>query len=253
MGLLRNWRRNKTDRFPFPDHWRDILSDEIPQYVKMDAFKREKFEKKIRYFMEEKSFEGCGGMELDDKKKLLIAALACLPLMGDVSDLYPYLRSVLVYPSEYRAPYRESGVDGVVSEGVESRSGESWDQGVLVFSWDEIAYDLRHPTDGANIVFHECAHQLDYEWGATMESFAWQQKPGEPGMASVLKASYQNLLERLESGSPVRIDDYAATNIHEFFAVMTETWLERPERIRNDWPEVEKVLSDFYNFKPDFL
>ncbi len=253
MSLLRNWRRKKLDRIPFPDQWKSILSDNVIQYKKMDSYQREKFESKVRYFMEEKSFEGCAGLELDEEKNLLIAALACIPLMGDVSDLYPYLRSVLVYPSEYRAPYRESGVDGVVSEGVESRSGESWDQGVLVFSWDEVVYDLRHPRDGANIVFHECAHQLDYEWGATMESFSWQQKTGEPGMASVLKSSYQKLLDRLERGRPVRIDDYAATNIHEFFAVMTETWLERPDRIRSDWPEVEKVLSDFYNMNPDFL
>ncbi len=253
MGLLKHLRRKKLDRIPFPEQWRRILADHIPQYEKMDAKQREIFEKKTRYFMAEKSFEGCGGMNLDERKTLLIAALACVPLMGGVSDLYPYLRSVLVYPSDYQAPYRESGEDGVVSEGVESRSGESWDQGILVFSWDEVAYDLRHPADGSNIVFHECAHQLDYEWGATMENFSWHRKAGEPGMAATLKTSYQKLLFRLEKGLPVRIDDYAATNIHEFFAVMTETWLERPDRVRNDWPEVEKVLSGFYNLNPDFL
>ncbi len=253
MGFLRNWKRRKLDSRPFPEDWRRALEKHIHQYSKMNGEQRDKYLRLVRYFMAEKSFEGCGGMELDEEKKLLIAALACIPLLGGVSDVYPYLRSVLVYPSEYHAPYTESGDDGVVTEGVESRSGESWDQGVLVFAWDEIAYDLRRPRDGANIVFHECAHQLDYEWGATMEDFAWQRKAGEPGMAATLKASYQRLLEKLERGRPVMVDEYAATNIHEFFAVMTETWLERPDRIKTAWPEVDRVLREFYQLNPDFL
>ncbi len=253
MGFLKNWKRNKLDRHPVPDHWQRIMEEQIPQYGKMNREQREKFDRMVRYFMVEKSFEGCGGMILDEKKKLLIAALACIPLLGGVSDVYPYLRSVLVYPTVYQAPYSESGDDGVVTEGVESRSGESWDQGVLVFAWDEVAYDLRHPRDGANIVFHECAHQLDYEWGATMENFAWQRRTTEPGMAATLKSSYQKLLEKLDRGRPVSVDEYAATNIHEFFAVMTETWLERPDRIRSAWPEVDRVLQEFYQLNPDFL
>lgn len=253
MGFLRNWKRRRLDRKPFPDSWRRILEKNIPQYSKMEGEQQERYVRLVRYFMAEKSFEGCGGMELDEEKKLLIAALACIPLLGGVSDVYPSLRSVLVYPSVYQAPYSESGDDGVVTEGVESRSGESWDQGVLVFSWDEIAYDLRHPRDGANIVFHECAHQLDYEWGATMEDFAWRRRTGEPGMAATIKASYQKLLEKLDRGRPVMVDEYAATNIHEFFAVMTETWLERPDRIKTAWPEVDRVLREFYQLNPDFL
>jgi len=253
MGFLRNWKRRKLDRRPFPDTWRRALEKHIPQYSKMKGEQQERYVRLIRYFMAEKSFEGCGGMELDEEKKLLIAALASIPLLGGVSDVYPSLRSVLVYPSVYQAPYSESGDDGVVTEGVESRSGESWDQGVLVFSWDEISYDLRHPRDGANIVFHECAHQLDYEWGATMEDFAWQRRTGEPGMAATLKASYQKLLEKLDRGRPVMVDEYAATNIHEFFAVMTETWFERPDRVKNAWPEVDRVLREFYQLNPDFL
>ncbi len=252
MGFIRNWKRKKLDRQPFPDSWRRIMDRNIPQYAKMNSGQRDKFEQMVRYFLAEKSFEGCGGMILDEEKSLLIAGLACIPLLGGVSDIYPYLRSVLVYPSEYHAPYSESGVDGVVTEGVESRSGESWDQGVLVFAWDEVAYDLRHPSDGANIVFHECAHQLDYEWGATMENFAWQRRDGEPGMAAILKSSYRKLLDKMDRGRPVMVDEYAATNIHEFFAVMTETWLERPDRIRGAWPEVDRVLQEFYQLNPDF-
>ncbi|MDG5766651.1 zinc-dependent peptidase [Balneolales bacterium ANBcel1] len=253
MGWLQSIRRKKLDKEPFPVSWEKILQEQIPFYRLMTADQRNRYRQLIRYFIAEKIFEGCGGMELGDFERVVISAMACVPLLGGVSDLYPYLRSVLVYPDTYHAHYSEEGVDGVVTEGVESRSGESWDQGVIVFSWKEVEYDLRHPRDGANIVYHECAHQLDYEWGATMEDFSWQRKSREKqGMASVLKSEYRHLVGLLERGRPIAVDDYAATNIHEFFAVMTEAWFERPGLIRRYYPEADRVLTGFYNLGFDF-
>ncbi len=214
---------------------------------------RSKLQELVHHFMAEKSFEGCGGMELDDQRKIIISAMACVPLLGGVSDIYPWLSAILVYPAHYHAPYSEPDEGGVVSEGVESRSGESWDQGIVVLSWREVVYDLQHPGDGANIVFHECAHQLDYEWGATMEGFTWPRSRGnEVNIAAILKKEYSTLVERLERGLPVHIDDYAATNIHEFFAVMTETWFERRDIIRKYYPEVDRAMIAFYNMQGSF-
>ncbi len=217
----------------------------------MGSDHKRKLEQLTRYFMDEKSFEGCGGMELDEEKMVAIAAMACIPLLGGVSDIYPYLRAILVYPTHYDAPFSDSGVDGVVTEGVESRSGESWDQGVIILSWDEVEYDLHHPRDGSNIIFHECAHQIDYEWGATMEDFSWwRSNKKEDGLAVTLKKEYHKLVKNMEHGHPPAVDDYAATNIHEFFAVMTEAWFEQPELIRNSYPDVHKAFSAFYNLNP---
>lgn len=54
-----------------------------------------------------------------EKKACGQAALACIPLPGDVSNLYPNLRSVLVYPSDYRVSYSDYSDDGIVTEGVD--------------------------------------------------------------------------------------------------------------------------------------
>lgn len=251
MGWLQAWRRKKLDRKPFPEEWKRILESKVPVYRQLDSRKKDKLRQLVRYFISEKSFEGCAGLELTDDHIVVISALSCVPLLGGVSDLYPNLRAVLLYPGRYHAYYSESGVDGVVTEGVESRSGESWDQGVIVYSWDEILFDLKHPRDGSNIVYHESAHQLDYEWGATMEGFSWQKRDKE-GIGTVMKREYAAFLARLERGFPVHIDDYAATNIHEFFAVMTETWLEQPRLVHTHYPAVNNVFADFYNLDPDF-
>lgn len=253
MGLWQTLRRRYVDRQPCPEEWKRILHSRISQYRTMPSHYRNKLDQLVRYFMNEKSFEGCGGFDLDNEKKLIISALACIPLLGDVSNLYPNLRSVLVYPSDYRVSYSDYGYDGVVTEGVEHRSGESWDQGTLVFSWSEILYDLRHPLDGSNIVFHECAHQLDYEWGATMGTLSWRNNDKANSRASGIKMAYEKLLSKIEKGQPVYVDGYASTDVHEFFAVMTETWLEQPGIIRRHWPEMEEILRGFYNFQPEAL
>ncbi|MBP3193141.1 zinc-dependent peptidase [Natronogracilivirga saccharolytica] len=254
MGWLQSWQRKKLDRKPFPDDWRRILVSRVPSYRQLDSAKKEKLRQLVRYFLSEKSFEGCAGLELTDDHLVVVAAMSCIPLLGGVSDLYPNLRAVLIYPGRYHAYYSESGVDGVVTEGVESRSGESWDQGVIVYSWDEILFDLRNPGDGSNIVYHECAHQLDYEWGATMEGFSWQKrnKDGKESIGTVMKREYAAFLKQMDKGLPVHIDDYAATNIHEFFAVLTETWFEKPGVVRTHYPAINSVFREFYNLDPGF-
>lgn len=252
MGWLQNRRRHRLDNEPFPDEWERILKQHITVYHQVSDSQKKNLQKLIRYFIAEKSFEGCGGMDVDDTVKVSIAAMACIPLLGGVSDLYPYLTAILVYPDKYQAKYIDAGEDGVVSEGVESRLGESWDQGVIVLSWKEVTYDIRHPDDGSNVVLHECAHQLDYEWGATMGGFSWKQDDNNSGMAATLKNEYQKYILSLEKNRNRVIDDYAATDIHEFFAVMTEAWFEQPDIISGNFPHIDRIFSDFYNLVPDF-
>lgn len=54
------------------------------------------------------------------------------------------------------------GFGGIFTE----RFGETWSQGSLVLAWDEVKQGTVDIHDGHNVVFHEFAHQLDYESGA---------------------------------------------------------------------------------------
>ena len=57
----------------------------------------------VQIFLAEKTFEGCGGLELTDEIKVTIAAQACLLLLHRQTDVYPRLVTILVYPSAYLA------------------------------------------------------------------------------------------------------------------------------------------------------
>jgi MtfA peptidase len=53
------------------------------------------------------------------------------------------------------APVHEEEESGIMTEGVEPRSGESWDLGTIVLSWDDIQNDLDNSFSGSNLILHE--------------------------------------------------------------------------------------------------
>lgn len=257
--MWKRWRRKRLDNTPFPESWKHILARRAPFYNALHETYRRRLEKLIRYFMAEKSFEGCGGFRLTEERCLLIAASACVPVLGGISDIYPGLRAVLVYPEAYAARYSDTGDDGVVTEGVESRSGESWEQGVVVLAWQEVRHDLRFPADGANIVYHECAHQLDHEWGFSFSGgwdparLAGRSLQDPRYAAAVMVTVYEQFMQGLDSNRPTPFDTYAATNLQEFFAVMSEYWFERPSLLQRHYPELCDIFTVFYNLPTGLL
>lgn len=67
-------RREKLRARPFPDGWREILARNVPYTKLLDDGERAELEGHIQVFLAEKSFEGCGGLELTDEIRVTIAA-----------------------------------------------------------------------------------------------------------------------------------------------------------------------------------
>ncbi|MGH7669387.1 MAG: zinc-dependent peptidase, partial [Gemmatimonadaceae bacterium] len=49
------------------------------------------------------------------------------------------------------------------------------------------------------------------------------------------------------------IDEYGATNPAEFFAVVTETFFEKPRQLKAQYPELYEQLRAFYQQDPAVL
>ena len=110
FGFFRNRRRAKIRKGLFSSTWVEILRQNIPIYLKLTADDRLELQGHILVFLDEKTFEGCGGLEIDDEIRVTIAAQACLLLLHREPAYYPTLRTILVYPSSYLAknPYDEN-------------------------------------------------------------------------------------------------------------------------------------------------
>jgi len=245
FGFLRDRRRERLRAEPFPAEWREILERGFPLYGRLPAEDRRELEGHVRVFVEEKSFEGAGGLEMTDEVRVTVAAQACVLLLHRDTDYYPRMRSVVVYPAAYVAEHR-SAEGGVVTEGVEARLGESWSSGAVVLSWGDVRAGARDLRDGHNVVFHEFAHQLDLEGGGVDGVPELEGASAYRAWARVFAAEYLELRRDAAQGRRSVLDDYGATDPAEFFAVATEAFFEKPLALRRKHPELYAELASYY-------
>lgn len=249
FDFLKNRRREALRAQPLSSEERALLDKNVPYLSSLSAEDRAELEGLVRIFLAEKSFEGCGGLELTDEIKLTIAAQACLLLLHRDTDIYPNVDSIVVYPSAYRVPAQER--DGlVVIEGDQTRLGESWQRGLVVLAWDHVLSGAAQPRDGQNVVLHEFAHQLDGENGLMNGTPELGTRARYTSWAHVLGDEFEELTQRLHAGRRTDIDPYGATNPAEFFAVLTEMFFEKPHALARKHPEVYAELAEFYKQDP---
>jgi Mlc titration factor MtfA (ptsG expression regulator) len=235
---------------PFPEAWDAIIANNVALFEALTPDEQTELRKLVLCFLDEKSFEGVGGVSIDDEKRVTIAAQACFLLLHRDTDIYPNLDSIVVYPSAYRAPKVESLGSGVVLEREEGRLGESWDKGVVVLAWDAVRTGTMNASDGRNVVLHEFAHQLDQEDGVADGAPELDSAAQRKGWAAVLNAEYTDLREHVHVGRRSDIDEYGATNPAEFFAVVTEVFFERGPHLKASHPDLYAQLATYYHQDP---
>jgi Mlc titration factor MtfA (ptsG expression regulator) len=150
-------------------------------------------------FLAEKTFDPVGGVVLDDRILVSIAAQACLPLLGLDLDWYSDWSTIIVTPREYGVSKRDVDEAGVVHEYDDEFAGEAFDLGPVALS--RVDVEASGWGDGYNVVIHEMAHKLDGRDGAFdgcpplhrgMDYAAWRQ---------AFQAAFDDLRDRGGRGS----------------------------------------------------
>jgi Mlc titration factor MtfA (ptsG expression regulator) len=245
--LHRSAKRKDLAARPFAPEWEKIIETNVPLYKRLPDSLKEQLHGLIHIFLAEKSFEGCGGLELTDEIKVTIAAQASMLLLNRKTSYFRKLRTILVYPHTYVArAVSSNGV--VVIDGRSVRLGESWQNGPVVLAWDSVTGGTRNITDGRNVVLHEFSHQLDQEDGAADGAPILEHRSSYVTWARVLGEEYEALRKK-RRGKAV-MDKYGATNPAEFFAVATETFFEKPKQMKKKHPELYDELRDYYKLDP---
>ena len=242
--------------FRFLKPGRPAISDEVwlpvrrslPLVATLGEPDAEKLRELTDSFLRAKSLEGAGGFELDEESRVVVAAQACVPILELGMEAYAGWRSVIVYPGGFVS--RGSSIDetGIEHEWEEPRSGESWSDGPVVLSWEDVVASGR--LEGYNVVIHEMAHKLDMLNGdangfpplhAGMDGAVWYR---------VFSEAFEDLCARVDAGEETDIDDYATEGPDEFFAVASEYFFEAPEVLDECYPEVYAELRAFYRQDP---
>jgi Mlc titration factor MtfA (ptsG expression regulator) len=249
-SFARKARHRSLLHKPFPDDWCDILKKNLPPYSLLTDELRKKLHWYIHVFLDEKTFEGCGGLELNDEIKVTIAGNACLLLLGHPNRLYPTLRTILVYPHTYVAGGK--GILGGQIDEPSARLGGSWQNGPIVLAWDSVKQGAVNFEDGNNVTIHEFAHQLDQEDGAADGAPILDRSSSSyRTWAKVFTREYQGLRKKKRKFKKSVMNKYGATNPAEFFAVATESFYEKPEQMAKRHPELFNELKRYYGVNPE--
>jgi Mlc titration factor MtfA (ptsG expression regulator) len=251
LGLLvPRWRLKRALAAPFPEEWVAILEQNIGVYRSLPMALRRQLRLMIKQFLHQKNFSGAGGLEITDEIKITIAAQACMLQLNRNSGIYPGLKYIIVYPSAFVVTRPESTESGVVSEAPKGLLGESWQNGKVILAWDNVLHGARNFVDGRNVVLHEFAHQLDSETGGTNGAPVLAGASSYRSWAAALSEEFEVLQQDARRGRRSLMDHYGATNPAEFFAVATETFFEKPERMRKHHRELFDVLQAYYRIDP---
>lgn len=248
--VWRHLRRARVRRQPFPAAWREVLRRRMPAYARLPADLQLQLKKHVQVLLAEKPFIGCAGFEVTDEVRVLVAAQASLLQLNRRAGGFPNLRQVLVYPGAFVVARETPDAAGLVRDERRVLAGESWHQGQVVLSWDDVVAGAADPADGRNVVVHEFAHQLDSETGPPNGAPLLGRRERYARWAAVLQAAFDDLHARLAQGVPSVLDAYAATNPAEFFACASEAFFERPEALAAEQPALFAELAGCYRVNP---
>jgi len=246
---LRDHRRAEARERPFPPEWEAYVRANVAHFCVLDDAERDELRAMIQVLLEEKNWEGCGGLDLTDEIRVTIAAQACLLQLNRSHNYYRNVQSILVYPSTVVPPERNPGVFERVGSVVAAPVpilGQAFLKGPVILVWDAVLRGARHPEQGHNVVYHEFAHKLDMLDGVADGTPPLADRDQLAEWVEVCSREYQRLRLLAERGHKTFIDAYGATNEAEFFAVVTEEFFDRPLALQGQAPDLYAVLSAFY-------
>ena len=252
LSFFRRRRRERALREARIDdaEWQRALQDYSFTRA-LDAGERARLKQLTILFLAEKPINGAGNLNIDNGARLAIAIQACMLILNLDLDWYKSWTEVVVYPGEFVTRHEEVDEAGVVHVLEQPMSGESWPNGTVVLSWTDVLQAGQAENEGGyNVVIHEFAHQIDMLNGEANGFPPLHQDMSREQWADVFSKAYEHFCKRVDDWEDTVIDEYAAENPAEFFAVISEAFFETPLAVRNEYPDVYAQLVLFYRQDP---
>lgn len=240
--------------------WRKTL-DGLPFLSHLDATDLERLRELTSLFLAQKEFSTAHDLALTDEMTVAIAAQASLPVLNLSLDLYRGWVGVIVYPGEFVIRKTVEDEAGIVHEIEHDASGEAWEGGPVILSWEDA--QMTDGADAYNVVIHEFAHKIDMltgepdghpplfrRWHAPLDTQTW---------SDVFDHAYDQFCAKVDAVPERRwarfvrdslIDPYASDHPSEFFAVCSEALFVKPKAFEAEYPELYRLLARYYRQDP---
>ncbi|VVE62905.1 membrane protein [Pandoraea anapnoica] len=237
------------------DVWHEVVSA-LPFLSRRSAADLEKLRSLAADFLASKHFSTAHDLPLTQAMCVSVAAQACLPILHLPPALYRGWTGIVLYPGEFLIRKTVQDEAGVVHDVEQEASGEAWEGGPVVLSWQDVqASDVL----AYNVVIHEFVHKIDMESG---------EADGVPPMlrrlhgdltceawCDVFDPAYEEFCHHVANvpdehwdafASTSLLDPYATEHESEFFAVCAEAFFVAPEAFKREYPALYALLSRYF-------
>ena len=238
-------RRTAALAEEFPAAWQQILSEQVAFYRVLTDDEKTRFEQQTQIFLARTRITGVQ-TEVDDNTRLLVAASALIPVFGFPDWEYRNLSEVLIVPDAWQLdndPTKEiAPLQGTLLGSVQGFQNQHY----MRLSKASLEQGFRDAADRQNVGIHEFAHLLD-EADGVIDGLPKAALP--PALLRQWAAVMQREIAAIQAGKS-EINPYAATNGAEFFAVVTEYFFERPEKLQENHPDLYELLNQAFRQNP---
>ena len=245
FGIIKDWREQRIlEQSQFTSADWQLAAEQIPVLDRLTEAELARLFELATLLIHDKSFTGAQGFTVTNNVKQTIALQACLPILNIGLDAYAGWSSIIVYPRAFRSESTITDELGVVHHKDQSRSGEAWQRGPVILSWDDVE-NAGH-RDGHNVVIHEFVHKLDMLNGRA-NGFPPMQPDMDPmRWTETMASGFEDFQKHPKPG----LDRYGATNPAEFFAVMSEVFFETPQKLVDAYPDIYEIMVKFFRQTP---
>ncbi|MCA3182820.1 MULTISPECIES: M90 family metallopeptidase [unclassified Cupriavidus] len=263
-------RERKLAHYAIPDDLWTRTVAALPYVQRYGADDLAALRELATLFIASKEYSTAHELELTDEMVVGVAVQACVPILKLGIEWYRGWHGIVLYPGEFLIRKTVEDDIGLVHGVEEEASGEAWENGPVILSWQDVnmpGSGLGNGSDSYNVVIHEFAHKLDMLDGEPdgVPPFSRVLHPGIDAeqWAETLLTQYDVFADACEAvpdaawDDPERlpprlrvIDPYGCEAPSEFFAVASEAFFVDPAGLRAHWPALYKVLKQFYRQDP---
>ena len=227
------------------DEW-EALRRRAPFIACLTPEERSRLRELVGQILAQKEFIGIAA-EPEPWQCQVIAAYAALPVLELGLEPYRDWRTLILYPDTFVPEHEWVDEAGVVHQGAIPQSGEAWERGPVILSWNDVE------RDGA-VVVHEMTHVLDAGNGEVNGFPPLRRGQSAGAWTEDFSRAFEAFVEAVESGeideAELPLDPYAATAPEEFLAVATESFFFEPARLREAMPEIYEHLVAYFDQEP---
>ena len=210
-----------------------IISRVMPYFEKLSDANKKRFLKRVYNFKKAKSFH-FHGLNPSQEVEILVSAAAVQVSFGLKNYRLSFFKDVYILSDAYQAINAKEMFIGHVSP-----------TGIYI-SWKHFVQGFSNYSDGVNVALHEMAHALHHENFIQETGIDWDFRQDFDKLPSIFgPLMTQAIVERRSY-----LRGYAFTNFHEFWAVSVEYFFENPQGLKDNLPQLYRILCETLNQDP---